>query len=106
MRHEDEPLDRIDEVLRGPAWEPPPGFARMVARAAQREHAAPERDWQGWLQALERGALAGLGVYATAVVWQQAAPAVLMNVTTLGWIAATASLALAGYDSRSLFSRI
>ena len=105
MRHEGEPLDPIDQALRGQAWEPPPGFARMVAAAAQREHSAP-RDWQPWLQALERGALAGVGVYATAVVWEVAAPAVLMNATAVGWAAATLALAWAGYVSRSLFSRI
>jgi len=107
MRHEAEPLDQIDQALRGPVWEPPPGFARTVtAAAAQPEHVAPARDWQPWLHALERGALAGVGVYATAVVWQVAAPAVLMNTTLVGWIAATMALAWAGYVSRSLFSRI
>lgn len=106
MRNEGEPLDQIDEVLRGPAWQPPPGFAPMVAAAAQRQYAEPARDWRAWLRALERGALTGLGVYATGVVWQQAAPAVLMNAAVVGWVAATLALAWSAYVSRSLFSRI
>ncbi len=106
MRHEGEPLDQIDEALRGPAWEPLPGFAWMVAAAAQPSRGAPARDWQAWLGAIQRGALAGLGVYATAVVWEAAGPAVLMNVAVVGWVAATLALAWAAYVSRSLFSRI
>ena len=106
MRHQDDQIDPIDDILRRePMWEPPPGFARMIAAGVHREYTAA-RDWQPWLQALERGALAGLSVYATAVVWQVAAPVVLMNVTVAGWVAATLALAWGGYVSRSLFSRI
>jgi hypothetical protein len=105
MRHEDEPLDPIDQALRSPGWEPPLGFARRIVAAAYHEQRT-QRDWQPWLQALERGALAGVGAYATAVVWQVSAPAVMMNPTVVGWVAATLALAWAGYVSRSLFSRI
>ena len=109
MWNEREPLNPIDELLRGqPMWEPPHGFAQRVAASARpwSDGAANESDWRSWMTALERGALAGVGVYATAVVWEAAAPAVLMNVTAAGWIAAMLSVAWACYASRSLFSRI
>jgi hypothetical protein len=104
MQPEDH-VDRIDEALRKqPMWNPPEGFAY---RTALRHAPQPaERDWSAWLVALERGALGGLGVYASSVVWQIAAPDLLMNLTAVAWVLATASLAWAGYVSRSLFSRI
>lgn len=104
MRPEDH-VDRIDDVLRSqPLWQPPVGFATRVAALYGPQPV--ERDWSAWLIALERGALAGLAVYVWSAVWQVAEPDLLKNLTAVAWVMASASLAWAGYVSRSLFSRI
>jgi hypothetical protein len=95
MQPEDD-VDRIDDVLRRqPMWRPPAGFAYRVAALHGPQPAG--RDWSAWLTALERGALAGLGVYVSWVVWQLGTPDLRANMTAVGWVTATASVAYAWY---------
>ena len=48
--------DQLDDMLKGPAWEPPPGFARRVATIAIQSRKPtwlPRRVVRGWRNRLE-----------------------------------------------------